>query len=97
MTRSDLVLPKGTGKTHTVRYLLSRSEGKTVILLSGAALGMIGQACSIARSLPPAVIVVGDVDLIAEQRGMHPGQHPLLFQLLNEMDGLGPDSMWSSC
>jgi len=34
------------------------------------------------------MVVVEDVDLIAEDRGMHPGQHPLLFQLLNEMDGL---------
>jgi ATP-dependent 26S proteasome regulatory subunit len=84
--------PPGTGKTHTVRYLLSRSEGTTVILLSGSALGMIGEACSIARSLQPSIIVVEDVDLIAEQRGMHPGQHPLLFQLLNEMDGLTPDA-----
>lgn len=83
--------PPGTGKTHTVRYLLARSEGMTVILLSGGALSMIGQACSIARALQPAIIVVEDVDLIAEQRGMHPGQHPLLFQLLNEMDGLAPD------
>jgi ATP-dependent 26S proteasome regulatory subunit len=32
---------------------------------------------------------VEDVDLIAEQREAHrPGEHPLLFQLLNEMDGL---------
>ena len=30
-------------------------------------------------------------DLIAEQRGMHSGQHPLLFQLLNEIDGLGEE------
>jgi len=28
------------------------------------------------------------VDLIAEQREARPGEHPLLFQLLNEMDGL---------
>jgi hypothetical protein len=83
--------PPGTGKTHTVRYLLSGSEGTTAILLSGAALGMISQACSMARALQPSIIVVEDVDLIAEQRGMHPGQHPLLFQLLNEMDGLAPD------
>ena len=38
------------------------------------------------------MIVVEDVDLIAEDRGMHPGQHPLLFQLLNEMDGLAEDA-----
>jgi SpoVK/Ycf46/Vps4 family AAA+-type ATPase len=28
------------------------------------------------------------VDLIAEERTARPGQHPLLFQLLNEMEGL---------
>ena len=29
------------------------------------------------------------MDLIAEQREAYPGEQPLLFQLLNEMDGLG--------
>lgn len=83
--------PPGTGKTHTIRYLLGRLEGVTVVLLSGNALASIRQACSIARTLQPSAVIVEDVDLIAEQRGMHPGQHPLLFQLLNEMDGLGED------
>jgi len=40
----------------------------------------------------PAMVVVEDVDLIAEGRGMHPGHHPMLFQLLNEMDGLAEDA-----
>jgi ATP-dependent 26S proteasome regulatory subunit len=31
---------------------------------------------------------VEDVDLIAEERTARPGEHPLLFQLLNEMEGL---------
>jgi len=83
--------PPGTGKTHTVRYLLSRLQGVTAVLLSGGALGMIAEACSVARALQPSVVVVEDVDLIAEDRGQHPGRHPLLFQLLNEMDGLGSD------
>jgi ATP-dependent 26S proteasome regulatory subunit len=78
----------GTGKTHTVRYLISQLPGLTVIVISGRALGRIREACSVARSLQPAVIVVEDVDLIAEQREARPGEHPLLFQLLNEMDGL---------
>jgi len=30
--------------------------------------------------------------LIAEQREARPGEHPLLFQLLNEMDGSIPPS-----
>ncbi len=59
-----------------------------MIILSGRALGRIREACSVARSLQPAVIVVEDVDLIAEQREARPGEQPLLFQLLNEMDGL---------
>jgi ATP-dependent 26S proteasome regulatory subunit len=52
---------------------------------------MIAQACSVARTLQPSVVVVEDVDLIAEQREYGEGEHPLLFQLLNEMDGLGED------
>jgi ATPase family associated with various cellular activities (AAA) len=78
----------GTGKTHTVGYLLGQLPQATVIILSGRALGRIREACSVARSLQPAVIVVEDVDLIAEQREARPGEQPLLFQLLNEMDGL---------
>jgi hypothetical protein len=83
--------PPGTGKTQTVRHLLGRLDGVTVVVLSGEALGAIREACSIARVLQPAAIVVEDVDLIAEERGFGPGAHPLLFQLLNEMDGLGED------
>ncbi|MGC1183987.1 MAG: ATP-binding protein [Candidatus Dormiibacterota bacterium] len=83
--------PPGTGKTHTVRYLLSQLDGHTVVILSGSAMNLVAPACSVARALQPALVVVEDVDLIAEARGMHPGVHPLLFQLLNEMDGLGED------
>jgi nucleoside-triphosphatase THEP1 len=84
--------PPGVGKTHTVRFLCSELTGTTIVQLSGSALSLISEACSVARTLQPAMIVVEDVDLIAEERGMHPGQHPLLFQLLNEMDGLAEDS-----
>ena len=81
----------GTGKTHTVRYLISELAGVTVLILSGDALRMIAEACSVARTLQPSLIVVEDVDLIAEDRAARMGVQPLLFQLLNEMDGLGAD------
>jgi cell division protease FtsH len=81
----------GVGKTHTVRYLMSRLPDTTVLILSGSAMRLIREACSIARTLAPALLVVEDVDLIAEERGPHTGFNPLLFQLLNEMDGLGED------
>jgi hypothetical protein len=84
--------PPGVGKTHTVRYLVSRLTDTTIVQLTGDSLSLIGQACSVARTLQPAMIVVEDVDLIAEDRGMYPGEHPLLFQLLNEMDGLAEDA-----
>jgi ATP-dependent 26S proteasome regulatory subunit len=78
----------GTGKTHTIGYLLGKLPGVTVIVISGRALSRITEACSLARTLHPAAVVVEDVDLIAEERTARPGQHPLLFQLLNEMEGL---------
>ncbi len=81
----------GTGKTHTIRYLLGQLPGMTVIVISGYALRWIAEACSVARTLQPSVVVIEDVDLIAEERGPRSGENPLLFQLLNEMDGLGED------
>jgi hypothetical protein len=84
--------PPGVGKTHTVRHLVGSLSGTTVVQLTGDALHLVAEGCSVARALQPSMVVVEDVDLIAEDRGMHPGQHPLLFQLLNEMDGLAEDA-----
>jgi hypothetical protein len=84
--------PPGVGKTHSVRFLLGQMTDVTIIELSGDSLGAIGTACSVARTLQPAMIVIEDVDLIAEERGMYGGASPLLFQLLNEMDGLAEDT-----
>jgi ATP-dependent 26S proteasome regulatory subunit len=75
-----------------VRYLIGQLTDVTVVELSGDSLGAIGEACSVARTLQPAMIVVEDVDLIAEERGSYPGGSPLLFQLLTEMDGLAEDT-----
>lgn len=81
----------GVGKTHTVRYLISSLPELTVLILSSVALRLLREACSVARSLQPSLLIIEDVDLIAEERGAGPGSSPLLFQLLNEMDGLGDD------
>ncbi len=84
--------PPGVGKTHSLRYLIAQMTDVTVLELSGDSLGGIATACSVARSLQPAMIVVEDVDLIAEDREMYDGPSSLLFQLLNEMDGLAEDT-----
>jgi hypothetical protein len=82
----------GTGKTHTVRYLIGRLPARTVVVLSGPALRWIAEACSVARALQPSVVVIEDADLIAEDRGPRVGPHPMLFQLLGEMDGFSEDA-----
>ncbi|QIG42702.1 26S protease regulatory subunit [Nocardioides anomalus] len=84
--------PPGAGKTHTVRYLMSELADTTIVELTGESLHALREACSIARSLQPAMIVVEDVDLIAEQRDHYGGETPMLFTLLNEMDGLDEDA-----
>lgn len=84
--------PPGVGKTHTLRYLFSELTGTTVVQLTGETLSAIRQACSIARALQPSMIVVEDVDLIAQERDHYGGESPLLFTLLNEMDGLDEDA-----
>ncbi len=84
--------PPGTGKTHTVRYLLSQSEGTTAVLLSGGSLARIAEAAKMARALAPSIVVLEDCDLIAEDRSFGHGPRPLLFEVLDAMDGLDNDA-----
>jgi ATP-dependent 26S proteasome regulatory subunit len=82
----------GTGKTLTVMHLIGLMEGRTVILMTGRGLSLIESVAKLARKLAPAMVVMEDVDLVAEERTM-PGFRggPILFELLNEMDGLRDD------
>lgn len=82
----------GTGKTHTVKYLLGQSDGATAILLSGGSLARISEAAVMARALQPSIVVLEDCDLIAEDRSFGHGPQPLLFEVLDAMDGLDNDA-----
>ena len=85
--------PPGTGKTHTVRYLTSLMDDATVVILSGGSLGMVGAFAGLAKRLAPSLVVLEDVDLVAQERTYGPwGSSPVLFELMNEMDGLGDDA-----
>lgn len=87
--------PPGTGKTHTVRHLIGAGPDTTVVLLSGTQMAYVSQAAQIARAHQPAIVVLEDVDLIAEDRDHGPfggGSSPLLFTLLDAMDGLDQDA-----
>jgi ATPase family associated with various cellular activities (AAA) len=84
--------PPGTGKTHTTRYLLGQMTGYTRLVLTGRSLVAVGAVTDLARALLPAVIVLEDVDLVAEERSMGPASSPVLFDLLDAMDGAAPDA-----
>lgn len=94
----------GTGKTLTAMYLASAMQGRTVMLMTGRGLGTMGKTCQLARALQPSLVIIEDVDLIAENRKSETarmggtliagigGTLPLLMELLNEMDGLTDDT-----
>ena len=83
----------GVGKTLTLLHLIGRMPGRTVILTTGLGLGLLRPAAQLARALAPSMVVIEDIDLIAQERGQpFGGAGPLLFELLNEMDGLREDS-----
>ena len=84
--------PPGTGKTHTTRYLLGQMSGYTRLVLTGRSLLAVGGVTDLARDLLPAVIALEDVDLVAEERSLGPASSPVLFDLLDAMDGAGPDA-----
>jgi ATPase family associated with various cellular activities (AAA) len=85
--------PPGTGKTLSVTYLLGAMPGRTSVLLTGRGLGLIEQAVGIARELAPATVVFEDVDLVAGERTMPYGAGGgVLFELLNQMEGLEDDA-----
>ena len=84
--------PPGTGKTLSVNYLLTRTTGRTTVLLTGPALGHLSTAFAIARDLQPATVVLEDVDLVATERTMPGGGGAILFGLLNELEGLSEDT-----
>ncbi|PLZ85161.1 hypothetical protein CEN44_22890 [Fischerella muscicola CCMEE 5323] len=85
--------PPGTGKTLTAMYLASQMPDRTIILITGRGMGLIEKSCEMARLLQPATLILEDVDLIAEERSSDKGcSNVVLFELLNQMDGLNEDA-----
>jgi len=82
--------PPGTGKTLTVRHLLAGSPDATVVLLTGTSIRLVGLAAEIARTFEPSIVVLEDIDLVAMER--HGSPQPLLFEVLEALDGLDGDA-----
>ena len=63
-----------------------------MLLITGREVGAIGAACNLARMLEPATVILEDVDLIGTERSEQSlNANSLLFELLNQMDGLAED------
>src|SRR5581483_10914061 len=61
--------------------------------MTGPSMRLIEPACAIARLLQPSMLIVEDVDLIAEERTHERGASTsLLFELLNQLDGMEEDA-----
>lgn len=86
--------PPGSGKTHTIHYLAGAVPGQTTFLITAEQVVFLGEYMTLARMFQPSLVVIEDVDLIAQQRSesRNPGEQVLLNKLLNEMDGLRPDA-----
>ena len=86
--------PPGTGKTHTICYLASQLNAHTTLLITAEQVSLLDEYFRLARLLQPSVVVIEDVDLIAQARDQVgvPGAQVLLNKLLNEMDGLREDA-----
>lgn len=86
--------PPGTGKTHSIHYLASALPDHTTLLITAEQMGILKEYMALARLLQPSIVVIEDADLIAQDRAnVHAcGTEVILNQLLNEMDGLRPDS-----
>jgi SpoVK/Ycf46/Vps4 family AAA+-type ATPase len=84
--------PPGTGKTHTVSWVAAELDRATVIVLAGGALGAVGPVARLARELAPSLVVLEDVDLVAEERTTMHGGGAILFELLDELDGMADDA-----
>jgi cell division protease FtsH len=89
-TRHGLLFhgPPGTGKTMMIRYLAHACRDHTIIQLTGRQLGLIRESCRMAKLLAPSLVVLEDVDLIAQERSDN-NCPVILHELLDEMDGLG--------
>jgi ATP-dependent 26S proteasome regulatory subunit len=85
--------PPGTGKTLSAMYLASQMPGRTVMLLTGGGMSSVESSGAMARALAPATVILEDVDLIGTMREHQSvSANALLFELLNQMDGLAEDS-----
>ncbi len=84
--------PPGTGKTLLTRFLISSRDDYTTILVQGFQRGIVRESFRVARYCQPSIVVIEDVDLIAVRREEAGAATMALHELMDELDGLAPES-----
>lgn len=85
--------PPGTGKTHTIHYLAKALAEHTTLLITAEQISLLTEYMALARLLQPSIVIMEDVDLIAQERSMlGTCEEAILNKLLNEMDGLNEEA-----
>ncbi|MCA9174689.1 MAG: ATP-binding protein [Planctomycetales bacterium] len=82
--------PPGTGKTYACRYMYSKLENVTALIVTGQALLRLKSICELARMLQPSLLVLEDVDLVFSERELNPNA-TTLGDMLDELDGFQSD------
>ena len=93
-TRTALLMhgPPGTGKTLLTRHVMGLRDDITTIMLHGFRRGLVREAFRLARYCQPSIVVIEDVDLIAVRRRRNARGTTALHELMDELDGLAPES-----
>lgn len=81
----------GTGKTLVSKFLVSQCPNHTAIVPIAMDADTIRKAFSMAAYLQPSIVVIDDVDLLAERRETNSNLNGLQ-ELMNELDGMLPST-----
>jgi hypothetical protein len=80
--------PPGTGKTYTCKYISSRLDEATTIVVTGHALLHMKAICAIAKMLQPSLVLLEDVDLVFANRENN-AYNTVLGEFIDQLDGFG--------
>lgn len=81
----------GTGKTMLCQHIVGTFEGYTTIYVPTVLAGAISSIVALAKDLQPALVIIEDVDLIAEDRSsLKAKAKSILGTLMNQMEGFSP-------
>jgi len=80
----------GTGKTLICKALIRDSKSSVLYVLPShiGRINDVGRICRMAKELGPTLLIIEDIDWLAEQREYGMGSAGVTVELMNKMDGI---------